>query len=184
MKKIIGLFLITILVAAHNASADDSCQAQIPGKLSASLKQKFPMYRTPLVTDNIDEDVEWDVKHGGNGCLGVAKADFDGDNIKDYLLGMTSLSGNGSLVVVALTRKNSWDFHKLHSGEDGRNRLYVGVVKPGYVRRAETLDGPLESGEKKSIQCKNQGALFGTTESSGVVYCLINGKWSHSWVSD
>jgi len=113
MRKIIGMLLVAFTVSAHGASVIDACQAQIPEQLSASLKQKFHGYRTPLATDNLAEDIEWQLKEGGNECLGVAIADFDGDGRKDFLLGLTSLSDEGALVVVALARGSIMGFSHL-----------------------------------------------------------------------
>ena len=184
MRKIIGVLLVTFGVAAYGAPAKDACLAQIPEQLNASLKQKYPGYRPPRTTDNLAEDIEWNIKDGGKGCLGVAVADFDGDGSKDFLLGLTSLSGEGALVIVAFSRGSAWDFHTLDSWKDGRVRLYVAAKKPGRFKRTESLDGPLEKGEKETMICTNWGALFGATESSGVVYCFAKGKWHHVWVSD
>ena len=184
MRKTIGVLLVTFSVAAHSAPAADTCQAQIPEQLSTSLKKQFPGYRPPLATDNLAEDIEWNIKEGGKGCLGVAIADFDGDGSKDFLLGLTSLDGKGTLVTVALTRGSSWDFHTLGSWKEGRSRLYMAAEKPGLFKRTKSLNGALGPGEKESMSCSNPGALFGATESSGVVYCYAKGKWHHVWVSD
>lgn len=184
MRIIISLLLITFGVAAHGAPINDSCQTQIPKQLHTLLKQKFPGYRAPMATDNASGSVEWDLKHGGKGCLGVAIADFDGDNSKDFLLGLTSLRNEGALVVVALERGSSWNFHTLYRWKGGRNSLYVAVKEPGHFKRTGSLDGPLGKGEKESMDCANWGALFGATESSGVVYCFTSGKWQHIWISD
>ncbi len=182
MRIIIGILLITFGIAAFGET--DSCQTQIPEQLSTAIKQKFPEYRTPLATDNYPDDIKWNVDHGGTGCLGVAIADFDGSGSKDYLLGLASVSDDGELIVVALAHGSSWNFQSLYKANDGRKRTYVAVVKPGVFERTEALDGSLSSGELKSMRCKNSGASFGTIESSGVVYCLIKGKWKYVWVSD
>jgi hypothetical protein len=184
IQIIIGVLLFSFGVDAHSSPTKDSCQDQIPAHLSTSIMQKFPGYRPPLATDNLSEDIDWNIKEGGKGCLGVAIADFDGDGSKDFLLGLTSLGSEGALVVVALTRGSSWNLHTLDRWKDGRARLYVTAEKPGSFNRTGSLDGPLEPGERKSINCTNWGALFGATESSGVVYCFTRGKWHHVWVSD
>lgn len=138
-----------------------------------------------MQTDNLAEDIEWNIqKGGGNGCLGVAIADFDGDGSKDFLLGLTSLSGEGALVTVALARGKSWEFHTLATWKNGRLRLYVAAARPGHFKSAAPPDGRLKKGEKESMSCANFGAIFGKTECSAVVYCYVKGKWNHAWVSD
>lgn len=184
MRIIIGVLLITIGVAAQGAPEKDSCQMQIPEQLNASIKQKFPEYRPPLATDNYPDAIKWNIKDGGNGCLGVAIADFDGNGSKDYLLDLTSLSDDGFLIVVALAHGKSWDFHTLYKSKNDRQRTYVAAKKPGKFKRTESADGPLASGELNSMRCPNWGAIFGTIESSGVVYCFTKEKWHHVWVSN
>lgn len=178
------MLLATFGVTAYGAPTKDACLALIPEHLSAALKQKFPGYRPPVASDNLAEDIEWNIRNGGNGCLGVAIADFDGDGNEDFLLGLTSLTGEGALITVAFARGRSWDFHTLDSWKDGRVTLYVAAEKPGRFKRTEALDGPLEKGEKETMTCANSGALFGATESSGVVYCFAKGEWHYVWVSD
>jgi hypothetical protein len=184
MRIIIGVLLISYGLAAYGAPDKDSCQIQIPEQLSAAVKQKFPRYRPPLATDNYPDDIAWNIKDGGNGCLGVAVADFDGDGKKDYLLDLTSLRDEGDLIVVALTHGSTWDFHNLYGSKDGRKRTYVAAEKPGIFKRTEALDGSLEKGELSSMRCNNSAVIFGTIESSGVVYCFRKGKWNYVWVSD
>lgn len=145
----------------------------------------FAGYRSPMATDNLAEDVEYDRENGGTGCLGVAVADFDGDHAKDYLLGLASLRGTSALSVVALSRGDTWYFQTIRSWvENNRSRLYVMAVKPGRHDRTASLSGPIDKGEKESMQCPNWGAQVGATESTGIVYCYIGGQWYYVWVSD
>jgi hypothetical protein len=132
----------------------------------------------------LPEDIEWDLKEGGKGCLGVAIADFDGDGTKDLLLGLTALKGSGARIVVALTRGKNWKLETLDEWSKDRNRLYVAADKPGVYRRTEALDGPLEEGEVSLLKCLHAAAIFGATESSGVAYCYDNQNWQHVWISD
>lgn len=174
---------ILILLAAPTLAAD-SCEVQIPLSLEVALGKAFPKFRAPLATDNLTEDIAWDLKEGRKGCLGVAIADFDGDGTKDLLLGLTALKGSGALIVVALARGKNWKFETLDEWPEGRNRLYVAVDKPGVYRRTEALDGPLEPGEIDPLRCPHSAAIFGATESSGVAYCYSNHRWQHVWISD
>jgi len=162
----------------------DSCQAQIPRSLADALTAAFPGYRTPLETDNAPEDIKYNQAHGGTGCLGVGVADFTGDGKKDYLIGLTALKGSAGLAVVALPKKGGWYFQRLHSGaEDARYRQYVDVVAPGRYERTGAETAPLGPGEKRSLDCPNGGALVGTLETTGIVYCYSGGRWLHVRVS-
>ena len=164
---------VLMLLGAPGIAADP-CEVQIPSSLKVAVGKAFPNFRAPLSTDNLAEDIEWDLKEGRKGCLGVAIADFDGDGTKDFLLGLTALRGSGALVVVALARGKNWKLETLSEWPEGRDRLYVAVDKPGVYRRTEALDGPLEPGEIDPLRCLHSAAVFGATESSGVAYCYNN----------
>jgi hypothetical protein len=186
MQAAAAFLLIVVGTCAQAAQRADSCQAQIPKTLATAVAAAFAGYRTPLETDNLPEDIEYNRAHGGTGCLGVAVADFNGDHAKDYLLGLTAVEGDSGLAVIALSSKSGWRFHKIRSWvEDVRNRQYVAAVKPGKHDRTEALDGPpLDTGERVSMRCPRWGALVGATESTGVVYCYMDGQWPHVVVSD
>lgn len=185
MRTGLAILLMAVGTFAQAAQRVDSCQAQIPKKLAAAVVATFPGYRAPLETDNLPEDVEYNRTHGDSGCMGVAVADFNGDRNKDYLLGLAAVKGASGLAVIALSTKTGWEFQKIRSWvEDARVRQYVTAVKPGKHERTEALDGPLDTGEKDSMRCPSWGALVGATESTGIVYCYIGGKWSYVWVSD
>jgi hypothetical protein len=133
--------------------------------------------------DNLAEDVDRSLKNGGTGCLGVAKGDFDGDGRPDFVLALTGGSGNG-LIVVALSRKDSWLLQTLETLPEGRNRLYVDVGRPSHFERVSDLDVPLEHGELQRMRCAHEAAIFGATESTGTAYCLGKGGWKHVHFSD
>src|SRR5262249_36246402 len=136
------LVLVTIIAIGgnHIAYAADVCSAQIPTSLKNVVSTQFPEYRTPLVTDNTPEDVAAGKKIGGNGCLGVGLADFDGDGVKDLVLGLVSKTSKAGLIIVAFARGKSWQLDKLRDWDD-RESLYVEVGGPGEYERAESLDG-------------------------------------------
>ena len=184
MRIIIVITLLLGTSCAYAASQTDSCSAQIPPQLAAKISSAFPGYRTPLERDNLPEDIEYDRKAGGTGCLGVATADFDGDGIKDFLLALTPLKGVTPIAVVALTRTDNWSFFTIRSWVENRVRLYTRAVPPGHYERSEALDGPVAEGERESLQCSHSGAEVGATESTGIVYCYVNGTWLYVWVSD
>ena len=176
------LIAILALLISPPAPAQDACA--LPNALETSVAAAFPGFRVPVVTDNLPEDVQWNLEHKGNGCLGVASADFDGNGTKDYVVGLTALNGPGSAVVVALLRSGKWQLRQLSAWPSGRSSLYVSAEKPGEYMRTEALDGPLEPGELARLTCRNPVAVFGGIESSGVAYCYKNGTWPHVWISD
>lgn len=178
------LALIAFPAIVASALAADACDAQVPSALKTEIEKAFPAFRTPVTTDNLAEDVKWDLEQKGKGCLGVAKADFDGNGAKDFLLGLTASKGAGAIVLVALSSNGAWQFHQLGAWPEGRSRLYVSAKKPGTYVRTEALDGPLEPGEISPLNCRHPVAVFGATESSGVAYCYKQTKWQHVWISD
>ena len=179
-----AVFFVFLNACANAQPQSDSCQAQIPRSLADALTAAFPGYRTPLETDNAPEDIKYNLAHGGTGCLGVGIADFTGEGKKDYLIGLTALKGSSGLAVVALPKKGGWVFQTLHSGaEDARYRQYVDVAAPGRYDRTRAEAAPLGPGEKKSMDCPNSGALVGTLETTGIVYCYSGGRWFHVRVS-
>jgi hypothetical protein len=185
MRTVATILLLVAVGASAQGTHTDACQAQIPSDLAAAVAASFPGYRTPFETDNLPEDVEYSRTHGGNGCLGVAVADFNGDRRKDFLLGLTALKGESGLGVVALATKSGWRFQEIRTwAEDARIRQYVEAVKPGKYDRTEALEGPLDIGERDSLQCSHWGALVGRTESTGIVYCYVGGQLAYVWVSD
>jgi hypothetical protein len=184
MQKIIGVLLFQLALTANAEPSKDACLVQIPETLNASLKDKFPDYRAPQANDNIAEDIEWDIKEGGKGCLGLALADFDGDGTKDYLIGLTSKNSPGALIVVGLARGSTWEFHTFAKWKEQRSRLFVAAQKSGHFRRSQAFEGPTSQGELKSMNCRTYGAQFGATESWSVVYCYAQKKWNYVRVSD
>lgn len=176
--------ITVLLILAQAAAAGDSCEVQIPASLRVTLGKAFPSFRAPLATDNSPEDIEWDLKEGRKGCLGVAIADFDGDGASDILLGLTPLNGSGGLLVAALARGGDWKIDRLSDWHGNRMALYVSVAEPGLYQRTEVLDGPLEDGEVDPLKCSHAAAIFGQIDSSGVAYCYNDQKWQHVWISD
>ena len=157
---------------------------QIPATLGSVLESKFVGSRLPLVTDNLEYNINYNKSHGGTGCLGVAVGDFDGNGAKDVVVGLTPKAGGKPVVVVALASGIGWKLHPLESWVDHRSRLYVGAVPPGRVERTPAADGPLELGERKSMMCANEGVVVGATESTAIVYGLLKAKWAYVWASD
>lgn len=181
MRSILAVWLV---LASLPAFAADACDAQIPSALKVQIEEAFPRFRTPVTTDNLAEDVEWDRSQGRKGCLGIAQADFDGDGATDFLFGLTEREGPGGVVVAALSSGDEWQFHQLGAWAEGRSRLYVGIEKPGTYWRTAALDGPLAAGEVNPLECPNAVALYGAAESSAVAFCYGPAQWQYVWVSD
>lgn len=181
--------LITLLVAIFTCSAEanerDSCRSMIPDSLQKVLKLKFPGYRLPLVKDNENYDIQYNLTHGGNGCLGVAVGDFDNDKNKDLGILLTAIKGDNNLLVVARKKGEAWKVDLLRDWGNRRNRLYVEAAKPGEYSRTEALEGPVtEPGEVEEFTSVSYGIVSGGIESSGVAYFLKGNEWIHVWISD
>lgn len=172
-------------LTVHAGQIPDACAGLVPTALQSALSQKYPAYRLPRQSDNLDEDVERNRKRGGSGCLGVAAADMNGDRKKDYVLVLSPLKGEQGLVIIALSGKNSWTLQELSAGiADARRRQYVEAVNPGKYQRTEALDANASGDEMASMICTNSGVIVGASESTGVVHCYIEGKVRHVWASD
>jgi hypothetical protein len=188
--RILLTFLLGLLLAPMPACAQaqphpDACQALIPRTLADALARAYPDYRTPLETDNAPEDVRHRMERGGDSCLGVAIADFTGDGKKDYLLGLAARKGSAGLAVIALPIRGGWRYQKLHSGvESARVQLVVQAAEPGRHERPAAIGGPLEAGERRSIDCRHWAAKVGAVDSTGRVYCFQDGGWSFVRSSD
>jgi hypothetical protein len=184
------LLAVTVVFGlAHSVSVEaqgvvDACTANIPPAVARAVTHRFSDYRLPLVSDNLGEDVDFNRRHGGNGCLAVASADLNGDGKRDFAIGLRSVRGGVPLVAVALSRKDVWVVSTVKSWVDTPMRLYVRTVPPGVFRRTDALDGPLEPNERQSLRCSHSGIEVGATESTGIVYCYGNRRWLYVWVSD
>jgi hypothetical protein len=163
--------------------AGDACRKQIPASLVSALEKTFPGFDAPLVSDNDPDDVEYSLKHGGTGCLGVAPGDFDGDGRKDFALALTPRKGQGAIVVVALRARVGWSFKTIYS-VDNRRRLYVETVSPGRYEDTGSSEDPKESGELDVLTCPHSGVVTGETEATGTVFCLVSGDWRKVVVMD
>jgi len=185
MSRGSGLAVTLFLFLLATPALADSCDEQIPASLKEFVR-KMGAVRAPEVPDNLGPDVDADIRQGGNGCLGVAVADFDGDGKDDVLMRLPQSVGQGAVIFLALARLNgTWQPEPLSARDDGSSQLFVKAGPPGVYRRARALDGPFAEGEVDSFNCPHAVAIFGTIESSAVAYCYIERRrWQHVWLSD
>jgi len=186
MKKFIALALTLLSASAFSddACSDDTCRSLMPPSLVIAAAKAFKGFRPPLATDNSADDIEWFVKQGGSGCFGAASADFNGDGRKDFILGLTSDSGNSGMVAAAFATVSGWELEKLaDESNESRLRLFVGVGEPGTYELTEALDGPGPD-DTSPLKCPHAVAVFGAIEAWGVTYCYNNGEWRHVQTSD
>ena len=163
----------------------DRCMSQVPARLARDIDVKFPGCALPRMDDNLAADIAISRRHGGNGCLGAACADFDGDGADDIALLLTCAKDEEVLVVVALSDDGMWRVEKLRTWKSERSRIYVAVVPPGKYARSESFDGPpSEAGEMQFVESKLPGIVTGRTEASGIHYFLRADGWKHGWVTN
>jgi len=167
-------------------AADDPCLTEIPEGLRVSLAQKYPAHRLPRATDNLQVDRDYQVSHGGRGCLRVARGHFRSSSYEDTALLMTPVNGDGKtlLVVAWRDRKGSWRSEVIWRWHEASFRLFVEKAEPGRHERSQAVDEPLEKGELTSIVSRSDGVLSGMTGSFGYAFFWQKGRWVHVRVSD
>ncbi len=181
--SLLGFGLPTARGAAAAGSAADGCSRQLPAALVAALQAEYAGFRAPLVTDNVADDVSANRRSGGDGCLGVATGDFDGDGRKDFVVALTGSDGDSTIIVVAFRRGAKWLLKPLLR-EGGRKRLYVAAARAGEYEHTQAYDPDLKSGDLPRMSCRHAGFMTGAVEATAVVYCLVSGQWHHTAVSD
>jgi hypothetical protein len=181
---------LAVLVLAYGCGGNrsvlaDVCDSRIPEDLKRAVAEKFKTYRLPRVSDNLQEDIDYNKQHGGDGCLGVAAADFNGDGQQDYGLLLSPPKTDQVLLVAALRSGAGWNLERLRIWKSERNRLYVCVASPGKYRRSESFDyPPSEPGEVEAHESNLSGLVTGRTEASGIYYFWTSKGWIHVWAID
>jgi len=185
------LVLIVIFLGACNHAFPDSnvnsdpCSVRISQSLRDQVLLKWPGSQLPRETDNLPSDITYNKENGGNGCLGMAEGDFDGDGRMDlaFLLGVPAK--RHTLLIAALGEEAGWRFECLRSWETERSSLYVAVAPPGRYTRFLGFDEAIqEPGEVEAYRSESQGIISGVVESSGIYYFRTESGWVHVWVSD
>ena len=178
----IALVLAQALPAAGTA---DVCEQKVPASLRSALKKKFPGFRPPRLGDQDADSTEFNRHAGGDGCITVARGDFDGDGQKDVAILLTNGKSDDVRLVVALRRATSWAIYRLPTWCGSISACYVETVKPGLFKRTESLDIPLSSPDERDyLRSRTENVLSGTVEATGIVYAHSGGKWRYVWVED
>jgi hypothetical protein len=176
---------VAILVTVIGASSknSDPCAALFPSDLRTAVAKQFPGYRLPRQTDNNADDIRYNREHGGVGCLGADRGDFDHDGRRD--VAFLAVSGENVFLMVAFARPAGWQVEKVgQAGESTlRSRLYVEVTDPGRYDDLGLAD-EMEPGQVPTFTCDSQVIVTGMTESTGVAFCKGQGGWVHAWISD
>ena len=103
----------------------------MPVSLRSALEVRFPSFRVPVVNDNLPFDIEYDKENGGDGCLGVAEGDYNGDGQQDRVLLLTAVTSQEDsrqvvLTVVGFGGQNGWQLEVLRDW---------GLYEPGRLIR-------------------------------------------------
>jgi hypothetical protein len=180
-----GAWLLMLALASPTVASRDACEAQVPVTLHAALLEAYPDYRLPRLTDNPAEDVAYARAQGAHGgCLGVAIADFDGDDRSDLAIALTARHGDGGAVIAATDAVGDWQLHEIARWKHGRSRLYVEPVLPDTWHSFFDETQVLAPDEVFEMTCANEGFMFGAIEASGTVACLQAERWRLVHVSD
>ncbi len=178
---------IPSLLLLVTAASGDACRVQIPQSVSAAITASDSRWlglELPLETDNRPEDVASDRKHGGTGCLGVAKAEFDGDGKRDIAL--VTITPHGEVVLVAaLARGNSWKIEIVsYTHYFGREFVVITTAPPGRYSpdpKDTKLSTPVDL---RPVQVKTWGLLEGggatdpSATSSDLWYRYGDNDWA------
>lgn len=179
-----GTLALVLLTATP--SSPESCRAAVPAAVAARIRKQFPHHRLPIPTDDLPDDREYDLAHGGNGCLRVASGDFDGDRVLDVAVLLEPKEPPASLVVlvVARHRRGKWALEELYRFDTGS--LYLEAIPPGTFRRSKATDADhdeFDHNEVRTFKSTRTGLAAGRLESNGAAFLYTPRRWVHVWVS-
>jgi hypothetical protein len=168
------------------ASSEDACANKLPSSLIDQLKARFPHHRVPVSSDNEAWAVASDRRSGGDGCLGIAKGDFDGDGTIDFAVLLSPAGDTTSPLIVALGDSQTYGLDSLDVSTGPRRIYYVSALVPGRYQRTKTLSDAvaLEPGELAVFESKRPGIVTGALEDGAVAYFYDGHRWVHVWLSD
>ena len=178
------LSLLALLIASRPLVAADPCEAMLPNELRQAVERRFRNDRVSTSADTPEEDRRAFSEHGGNTCLLVASADFDGDGRVDRVLVLPSKKGRRFRLVVALHRSAGWSLASLREWDGSHDNPYVEIAPPGIYRHTEAYDFVPEPSALEQLSTKRPGFYFGKIESAAMAYFLHSGRWVHIYVSD
>ncbi len=180
----VGVSLLAVtLIVVEAGSQPDACAATLPKSLKSFASRQLAGYRLPKQSDNSEEDIQQHLQHGGNGCLGVATGDFDGDGKKDVAFLATSKVD--VWLIVAFHKSRGWHINRVYNmgGAELRGRLYVDRVPPGTYDDIGLAEKP-ELGQVETFTSKTDVILTGMTEATGIAFWKAPKGWVHVWISD
>ena len=180
---LLGYLLAFPLLSAGSPQTQDACAPMLPKDLQLLVARRIPGYRLPKQSDNLPEDIGVHVAHGGNGCLGIATGDFNGDGQKDFTFLVTS--DKDVWLVVAFRRTNGWRVDKVWQAGEASSRmsLYVDVAPPGKYDDLGLAEKP-EPGQIDTFTSKADVVVTGATESTAIAFWKGPKGWVHVWLSD
>jgi hypothetical protein len=188
IKRLCVIIAVCIVFPMFLMSTDDPCNKVLPKSLKKQLAKEYPGTELPKISDSAQEDVAYNIRQGGTGCIRVAVGDFNGDHKDDYVIILYSPKHNKATLLVALATVKNWQLIPLLTWQGGKDANYfVGTVPPGEYQAYFGDEGDTEpclAVPVDKIKAKTEGFEFGITESSGTVYFLDGDKWYSVWISD
>ncbi len=178
-----GSLLVAFTFFAVGAPPPDACAAALPKDLKIAASREFPGGKLPKQSDNLSEDIQYHLDHGGNGCLGVSTGSFTGRGKKDY--GFLLVDRKEVWLIVATIQGKAWRFEKVWKAgpADYRMRLFVDKVGPGKYDEC-CLDGEPGPGQVLTFTSNHEVVVTGATESTDIAFFKTSKGWVHVWLSD
>ena len=176
-----SLLIALSFVVAGGPRSPDACV--LPYDLRTAASQAFPGGALPRQSDNLPEDIQYQIDHGGDGCLGVKRGSFTGRGKRDY--GFLLTDGDRVWLVVATLQGKSWHFEKVWNAgsSEYRMRLFVDKAAAGKFDDC-CLDGELGPGQVATFTSDHEVVVSGAIESTDIAFVKTRRGWIHVWLSD